>query len=327
MGSKPSITTSGGNSDGPTNLGDELRCKELTDKVSKLESFVDEIIIMLKILVQNSKPPPTNAELAEKVWFHAQSYLQLQKQSAHATHNIHMEMIRNMIEARYNDTQAEIKAVKDHILQAIGTIPTPRYPTDEAKKGESSNNLRKLPSSNPTSTTKKAKVSQTTDQLPQTSIGISKVSTYVTATLTILLPPIPRTRKRKTITSPIRSYIKTTTTSHPTSSPPSSSLPSANPPRPDSIKEYLELKRRQAKRMVLESYQGKDDKQLQQNLLEEYRKVDALQGYATIIYRNLSHNPITNADLKKLLRKDYINHIMEKEPYNAERRSIHRMAN
>ncbi|MFS8022127.1 hypothetical protein Hanom_Chr16g01435841 [Helianthus anomalus] len=71
FGSKLSITTFGGNSDNPINIGDELKYQDLMDRVTKLESSVDQIKGMITTLVQNSKPPPTNAKMVEKIWSHA----------------------------------------------------------------------------------------------------------------------------------------------------------------------------------------------------------------------------------------------------------------
>ena len=48
-------------------------------------------------------------------------------------------MFRNVMEARYKDTQADIKAIKAHLLQTTGTSPpTIVYVenTDDAKKGK-----------------------------------------------------------------------------------------------------------------------------------------------------------------------------------------------
>ncbi|MFS7898251.1 hypothetical protein Hanom_Chr11g01013221 [Helianthus anomalus] len=145
LGLKPSITTSGGNSDEPIRLGDGLRYKELMERVSKIESFVNEISYMMKTLVQNSRPPPTNVEIAKEIWTRASMYLQLQKQSADATHNMHMELIKNAIDVRYNDTKVEIKDIKDHLLQTTSTTPTlPKYTKGDARKGDN-DNMRKLP--------------------------------------------------------------------------------------------------------------------------------------------------------------------------------------
>ena len=58
-------TTSGRSSDDPIKLGDELRYKELTTRVSKIKSSVGEIKSMLQqLLSQNNQPSvPTTAEI------------------------------------------------------------------------------------------------------------------------------------------------------------------------------------------------------------------------------------------------------------------------
>ncbi|MFS8026423.1 hypothetical protein Hanom_Chr16g01486571 [Helianthus anomalus] len=51
-----------------------------------------------------------------------------------------MTLIRNMVEARYKDTQAEIKAIKEALTKMTGTAPAPIFEDDDdqddAKKGE-----------------------------------------------------------------------------------------------------------------------------------------------------------------------------------------------
>ncbi|MFS7919546.1 hypothetical protein Hanom_Chr03g00213911 [Helianthus anomalus] len=100
-----------------------------------MESSFEEVNDILKTLVRNSKSPPTNAQIVKEIWTHAQLYLQLQKKFADATHNIHMELIRNMVDARYKDTQSEIKAIKDHLLQTTCSTLKQSYPVDDAKRG------------------------------------------------------------------------------------------------------------------------------------------------------------------------------------------------
>src|ERR1044071_3651915 len=56
-----------------------------------------------------------------------------------------MAEIRNMVDARYKDTYADIQAIKDHLLKTTGSAPTTilrdedddAFTADDAKKGES----------------------------------------------------------------------------------------------------------------------------------------------------------------------------------------------
>src|ERR1044071_4232347 len=56
-----------------------------------------------------------------------------------------MAEIRNMVDARYKDTYADIQAIKDHLLKTTGSTPTTilrdedndAFTADDAKKGES----------------------------------------------------------------------------------------------------------------------------------------------------------------------------------------------
>src|ERR1044071_928689 len=72
-----------------------------------------------------------------------------------------MAQIRTMVDARYTDTQADIKAIKDHLLKTTGFAPTTirrdddddddddddEFTADDAKKGESGRD--RLPKLNP----------------------------------------------------------------------------------------------------------------------------------------------------------------------------------
>src|ERR1044071_6087557 len=56
-----------------------------------------------------------------------------------------MAQIRTLVDARYTDTQADIKAIKDHLLKTTGSTPTTilrdedddEFIANDAKKGES----------------------------------------------------------------------------------------------------------------------------------------------------------------------------------------------
>ncbi|MFS7979571.1 hypothetical protein Hanom_Chr10g00929281 [Helianthus anomalus] len=55
-----------------------------------------------------------------------------------------MELIRIMVDAKYKNTQADIKGIKEHLLKITCVAPTQIIPDDDAKKGEK-DSLRKLP--------------------------------------------------------------------------------------------------------------------------------------------------------------------------------------
>ncbi|MFS7908153.1 hypothetical protein Hanom_Chr01g00079851 [Helianthus anomalus] len=82
LGIKPSLTTSGRNLDHPVNSGDGFNYKKLTERVTQLETSVGEIKDMMKILLKNSTPKPSNAVIAKEMWAHVQPYLHFQKQAA-----------------------------------------------------------------------------------------------------------------------------------------------------------------------------------------------------------------------------------------------------
>ncbi|MFS7937500.1 hypothetical protein Hanom_Chr05g00428291 [Helianthus anomalus] len=97
---------------------------------------------MLQQLLQSSKaqsPASSSAPTTNELWQLFQPMLHQQRKYADQQHGIQPKMFRNVMEARYKDTQADIKAIKAHLLQTTGTSP----PTivyvdnpDDAKKGE-----------------------------------------------------------------------------------------------------------------------------------------------------------------------------------------------
>ncbi|MFS7951963.1 hypothetical protein Hanom_Chr07g00601431 [Helianthus anomalus] len=70
LGLKPSLTTSGGNSDDLVNSSDGLNYQEMTEMVTNLEPSVGEMKDMMKILIQNSRPRSSNVDIAKEIWVH-----------------------------------------------------------------------------------------------------------------------------------------------------------------------------------------------------------------------------------------------------------------
>ncbi|MFS8033637.1 hypothetical protein Hanom_Chr17g01571891 [Helianthus anomalus] len=80
-----------------------------------------------------------------------------------------MELIRNMVDARYKDTQADIKAIKEYLVKIIGSAPTIVLHNDEdddAKKGEK-DSLRNLPPDSKVKPKPKPKVQQKPESAQQ----------------------------------------------------------------------------------------------------------------------------------------------------------------
>ncbi|MFS7997067.1 hypothetical protein Hanom_Chr12g01137361 [Helianthus anomalus] len=75
-----------------------------------------------------------------------QPILAAQREVAELQHNSHMGLIKVMVEARYKDTQADIRGIKESLTKLIGTSPTPVFEKDDqddAKRGEK-NSMRQL---------------------------------------------------------------------------------------------------------------------------------------------------------------------------------------
>ena len=97
-------TTSGRSSDDPIKLGDELKYKDLMERVTRIESSVDDIKSLLQQLIATKSQPsaPTTADLKEALkplFEQQQHYLDLQ-------HKHHVNNVRNMFESRYQSHQS-----------------------------------------------------------------------------------------------------------------------------------------------------------------------------------------------------------------------------
>ena len=144
-------TTTGGDSDDPTNVGDDSKYQELTERVDKIEGSVAEIKEMVQEILKAQKAQTTAAPAqasapqafaANELWNIFQPMLEQQQQMADKKHALQVKMLTNMVESRFKDTQADIKAIKASIQKTaqsekgpstIFFMDTPL--ADNAKKG------------------------------------------------------------------------------------------------------------------------------------------------------------------------------------------------
>ncbi|MFS7968903.1 hypothetical protein Hanom_Chr09g00802941 [Helianthus anomalus] len=143
---KTNTTTYGGNSDGPIKLGDELRYRELTDRMSSVENLAGEIKRMMKQMLEVSKSLPSHQQITQELWNYVQPILAAQRELAEPNHNKHMALIRVMVEARYKDTQADIKGIKEFLQKLTGSSPAPIFEKndDDHAKNVEKDLLRKF---------------------------------------------------------------------------------------------------------------------------------------------------------------------------------------
>lgn len=85
------------------------------------------------------------------------------------------------------------------------------------------------------------------------------------------------------------------------------------------MKEYLDIHTKQAERIATERSNGKSDKEAQQNLSEEFTKVNRLEDFAKDVSQKASQGSVNNPKLRKALRGDYLDFIMKNKPYIATR--------
>ncbi|MFS7935752.1 hypothetical protein Hanom_Chr05g00407231 [Helianthus anomalus] len=72
--------------------------------MSSIESSLAEMKYMMKHMMGHSKSQPSSQQIANELRKSVQSIIQAQRNLADINHNTHMELIRNMVEARYKFT-------------------------------------------------------------------------------------------------------------------------------------------------------------------------------------------------------------------------------
>ncbi|XP_022018886.1 wiskott-Aldrich syndrome protein family member 2-like [Helianthus annuus] len=101
---------------------------------------------MMKQVLEASKSQHSHQQISQELWNSVQPILAAQRELAELQHISHMELIRVMVEARYKDTQADKRGIKESLSKLSGTSPAPVFEKDDqddAKKGEK-NSMRKL---------------------------------------------------------------------------------------------------------------------------------------------------------------------------------------
>ncbi|KAJ0784708.1 hypothetical protein HanLR1_Chr01g0034881 [Helianthus annuus] len=89
---KTNTTTTGGNSDDPIKVGDELTYKDLTVRVSTIETDVIEMKELIKQMIELFKSQPTRQEIANELWNSMQPILQAQRNLAESNRNFSLNL-------------------------------------------------------------------------------------------------------------------------------------------------------------------------------------------------------------------------------------------
>ncbi|MFS7979874.1 hypothetical protein Hanom_Chr10g00932831 [Helianthus anomalus] len=89
--------------------------------------------------------------------------------------------------------------------------------------------------------------------------------------------------------------------------------------KPKNIQEYLDLKLKQSESIVTYKSKGNSDKEAQQILSAEFTKVNKLEDFAKNVSQKAFQGLVSNPNLKKELREDYLDFIMKNKPYRASR--------
>ncbi|KAJ0935917.1 hypothetical protein HanRHA438_Chr03g0124931 [Helianthus annuus] len=247
-------TTTGGDSDDPVKSGDDSRYNELTARVENLESSVAEIKDMVQQLLEaqiaQSSAPPAQAPApqafaANELWNIFQPMLEQQQHMADKKHALQVKMLTNMVESRFKDTQADIKAIKASIQQnaqrekgpsTIFFMDTPL--ADNAKKGEKTKLKKKGIEDGIYFEPEKPKTTKTSTA-DTTVVTKTDVSSQTAA--------IPSTHTPPTHTTTISTHTTTTTVPSPspsvsiTQKPPLSSSTTTSPPLPPAIKKTADV--------------------------------------------------------------------------------------
>ncbi|MFS7968974.1 hypothetical protein Hanom_Chr09g00803711 [Helianthus anomalus] len=114
--------------------------------MNSFENTVGKMKDMLKQLLKASKSQRSHQQITQELWNFVQPILATQRELSELQHYSHMELIRVMVEARYKDTQAYIRGIKESLAKLTSTSPAPIFEKedqDDAKKGEK-DSMRKL---------------------------------------------------------------------------------------------------------------------------------------------------------------------------------------
>ncbi|MFS7918401.1 hypothetical protein Hanom_Chr03g00200571 [Helianthus anomalus] len=214
-------TTTGGDSDDPTNVGNDSKYQELTERVEKLEGSVAEIKEMVQEILKAQKAqatvvptqaPAQHAFAANELWNIFQPMLEKQQHMANQKHVIQVQMLTNMVESRFKDTQADIKAIKASLQKtahgkkvpsSILFLDTPL--ADNVKRGEKIKLREKGIEDGlyiePEKEKQPSKSSQTTKSKTADTITKTAVSSQTAATSTTQTPPTHTTLSHTTTTT------------------------------------------------------------------------------------------------------------------------------
>ncbi|XP_021975328.1 uncharacterized protein LOC110870455 [Helianthus annuus] len=134
-------TTTGGKLDDPIKLGDDLKYQDLTERLSTIETTIATMNDSISFLVEASKSQSTRQQYSQELWNDVQPILVAQRELLAAQHKTEMDFVRVMVDARYKDTQADIRGIKEALVKLTGTTPAPVFEKedDDAKKGEKHN--------------------------------------------------------------------------------------------------------------------------------------------------------------------------------------------
>ncbi|XP_022007445.1 uncharacterized protein LOC110906651 [Helianthus annuus] len=284
--------------------------------VDKLDTSVADSKSMLQQLLQAQKATPTTAPAATstpsfaptptKLWELFQPLLHKQREYADQQHEIQFQKIRNLMEARFMNTQADIKAIKAHLLKTVdkssmlADLPRP----DGSKKVDVTLNAF---------ADEKARLKKDMEAKGKSRFEQEKKVFMEMEEQGISEPkddenPKP---KRKQPTRKVRKEIKSF---YSEDDPAKRSLPSLQGyPRPNNIEEYLKLKAQQAEDISKRNSQGKSDKEIQRYYQYLLTQVSTLERFSKDLFQKLSERD------DESLRKDYIKHIMAFKKYKGEK--------
>ncbi|MFS7947010.1 hypothetical protein Hanom_Chr06g00542991 [Helianthus anomalus] len=93
------------------------------ERFSTIATTVATLNDSIQFLVETSKSQPTPQQYSQELWNVVQPILAAQRELLAAQHKTEMEFVRIMVEARYKDTQADIRGIKQALVKLTGTTP------------------------------------------------------------------------------------------------------------------------------------------------------------------------------------------------------------
>ncbi|XP_022019931.1 endochitinase A-like [Helianthus annuus] len=109
--------------------------------MTSMETSMTEIKEMMKQMLEHSQSQPNTQQIANELWNSVQPILQAQRNLAEINHNTHMELIRNMVDARYK--AGKQKGIDETLNKKAEEIALEKQKQQDTKESKASSLIKK----------------------------------------------------------------------------------------------------------------------------------------------------------------------------------------